>query len=113
MCILSCRRDVEKKMSRLFSISDVIFPFFFFLVELAFSFVHSQFPYGDMLMAYHLEKRWKKLFNSAIFRSNTLQSTKAKFAEMTQNEINIFCTDVSTGDENSPIKQFKYLSFFS
>nr|XP_029723837.1 uncharacterized protein LOC115264309 [Aedes albopictus] len=52
-------------------------------------------PVSDMVMSYHLEKRWRKLFNSALYRANMLQSTKTKFAEMTQNEISIFCLEVS------------------
>ncbi|XP_055618804.1 dynein axonemal heavy chain 10 isoform X2 [Toxorhynchites rutilus septentrionalis] len=52
-------------------------------------------PFGDMLMAHQLEKRWRKLFNSALYRTNTLQSTKTKFAEMTQNEISIFCFELN------------------
>ncbi|KAL1383973.1 hypothetical protein pipiens_013086, partial [Culex pipiens pipiens] len=52
-------------------------------------------PFGDMLMAYQLEKRWRKLFNSALYRANMLQSTKTKFAEMTQNEISIFCFELN------------------
>lgn len=55
-----------------------------------------QFPYSDMLMAYHLEKRWKKLFDSSYFRSNTLMPIKNKFATMTSTEINTFCLDVSS-----------------
>ncbi|XP_055533348.1 dynein axonemal heavy chain 10 [Wyeomyia smithii] len=52
-------------------------------------------PFGDMLMAYQLEKRWRKLFNSALYRANMLQSTKTKFAEMTQTEISIFCFELN------------------
>ncbi|CRL07346.1 CLUMA_CG020322, isoform A [Clunio marinus] len=49
-----------------------------------------KFPYGDMLMAFHLEKRWKKLFSSALYRSKTLHSTKVKFSQMTANDIEKF-----------------------
>ncbi|KAG5670791.1 hypothetical protein PVAND_001030 [Polypedilum vanderplanki] len=48
------------------------------------------FPYGDMLMAFHLEKRWKKLYNSALYRMKTLHSTKVKFSQMTQKDIEKF-----------------------
>lgn len=58
----------------------------------------TQFPYGDILMSYHLERRWKNLFNSAFYRQTTLEPTKMKFAEMTFNEINMFCDEVSTLD---------------
>lgn len=46
-------------------------------------------------MAHHLEKRWKKLFNSALYRAQTLQSTKLKFADMTLSEIKSFGATVS------------------
>lgn len=45
-------------------------------------------------MAYHLEKRWIRLFNSAYHRENTLRPIKQKFAEMTANEISVFYLDV-------------------
>ncbi|XP_062558011.1 dynein axonemal heavy chain 10 isoform X2 [Armigeres subalbatus] len=54
-----------------------------------------KFPVSDMVMSYHLEKRWRKLFNSALYRANMLQSTKTKFAEMTQNEISIFSLELN------------------
>jgi hypothetical protein len=54
-----------------------------------------QFPYGDMLMAFHLEKRWKKLFGSALYRLKTLHSTKIKFSQMTSNDIEKFKQEVS------------------
>lgn len=49
-----------------------------------------------MLMAFHLEKRWKKLFSSALYRSKTLHSTKVKFTQMTANDIEKFKQEVST-----------------
>lgn len=58
--------------------------------------VDTKFPYGDMLMAFHLEKRWKKLFSSALYRSKTLHSTKVKFSQMTANDIEKFKLEVST-----------------
>lgn len=54
-----------------------------------------QFPYEDMLMAHHLEKRWKRLFLSALYRYEKLQPIKQKFADMTSVEIDEFCDDVS------------------
>jgi hypothetical protein len=54
-----------------------------------------QFPYGDMLMAFHLEKRWKKLFGSALYRLKTLHSTKIKFSQMTSNDIEKFKQEVN------------------
>jgi dynein heavy chain, axonemal len=48
-----------------------------------------------MLMAFHLEKRWKKLFSSALYRSKTLHSTKVKFSQMTANDIEKFKQEVS------------------
>ena len=46
-------------------------------------------------MAFHLEKRWKKLFSSALYRSKTLLSTKVKFSQMTSNDIEKFKQEVS------------------
>jgi len=48
-----------------------------------------------MLMAHHLEKRWKRLFLSALYRYEKLQPIKQKFADMTSVEIDEFCDDVS------------------
>lgn len=63
-----------------------------------------QFPYEDMLMAHHLEKRWKRLFLSALYRYEKLQPIKQKFADMTSVEIDEFCDDVSCrrGGKGSP-----------
>ncbi|KAH8358423.1 hypothetical protein KR093_000053 [Drosophila rubida] len=64
------------------------------------------FSYEDMLMAHHLEKRWKRLFLSALYRSEKLQPIKQKFAEMTSGEIEVFCDDldefIKDWDENGP-----------
>ncbi|XP_064550918.1 dynein axonemal heavy chain 10 [Drosophila montana] len=64
------------------------------------------FSYEDMLMAHHLEKRWKRLFLSALYRSEKLQPIKQKFAEMTSVEIDVFCDDldefIKDWDENGP-----------
>lgn len=46
-------------------------------------------------MAHHLEKRWKRLFLSALYRSEKLQPIKQKFAEITSGEIDVFWDDVS------------------
>uniref|UniRef100_A0A182NRZ8 AAA+ ATPase domain-containing protein n=1 Tax=Anopheles dirus TaxID=7168 RepID=A0A182NRZ8_9DIPT len=54
-----------------------------------------KFPLGDMIMAYHLEKRWKKIYHSALLRSSKLQPTKAKFAEITQKEIHTFSEELA------------------
>lgn len=63
-------------------------------VTLSFRF-SLQFSYEDMLMAHHLEKRWKRLFLSALFRSEKLQPIKQKFADITHGEIEVFWDDVS------------------
>ncbi|XP_017847923.1 dynein heavy chain 10, axonemal [Drosophila busckii] len=64
------------------------------------------FNYEDMLIAHHLEKRWKRLFLSALYRSEKLQPIKQKFAEMTSGEIDVFCDDldefIKDWDENGP-----------
>lgn len=58
---------------------------------------HSiKFSYTDMLMAYHLEKRWKKLYNSSLIRGESLAPIKNKFAEMTCSEISTFSLDVGS-----------------
>lgn len=54
------------------------------------------FEYTDMLMAYHLEKRWKKLYNSSMNRGVSLAPIKKKFADMTCVEIESFTLDVSS-----------------
>lgn len=45
-------------------------------------------------MAYHLEKRWKKLYNSSLVRAQSLEPIKKKFAEITSVEIKTFSIDV-------------------
>lgn len=56
---------------------------------------HSiRFSYTDMLMAFHLEKRWRKLYNSSLTRSESLLPIKEKFADMTCVEIQTFALDV-------------------
>ncbi|XP_030371764.1 dynein heavy chain 10, axonemal [Scaptodrosophila lebanonensis] len=64
------------------------------------------FPYEDMLMAHHLEKRWKRLFLSALYRSEKLQPIKQKFADMTAVEITVFCDNlgdfIKDWDQNGP-----------
>lgn len=47
-----------------------------------------------MLMAYHLEKRWKKLYNSSLVRGQSLEPIKKKFADITSVEIEQFSIDV-------------------
>lgn len=47
-----------------------------------------------MLMTYHLEKRWKKLYNSARVRAQSLEPIKKRFADMTAVEITTFSLDV-------------------
>ncbi|XP_055373636.1 dynein axonemal heavy chain 10 [Condylostylus longicornis] len=54
-----------------------------------------KFNYSDMLMSYYLEKKWKRLFRSAIFRMGKLQPIKQKFANLTSVEISTFLTDLT------------------
>lgn len=109
---MSCRRKMRKNYfnfkTHLSCSNCVVFfyidlHFFFFLWiryetnVFPFSslyFFDIQFPYGDMLMAFHLEKRWKKLFSSSLYRSKTLHSTKVKFSQMTANDIEKFKQEV-------------------
>lgn len=53
------------------------------------------FAYTDMMMAYHLERRWRKLYNSSMNRGVSLAPIKKKFADMTCVEIETFKTDVA------------------
>ncbi|GAB0094127.1 Dynein heavy chain [Sergentomyia squamirostris] len=49
-----------------------------------------KFSFTDMLMSYELEKRWKKLYKTSLYRSATLEIVKAKFAALTSVEISSF-----------------------
>ncbi|XP_055696351.1 dynein axonemal heavy chain 10 [Lutzomyia longipalpis] len=49
-----------------------------------------RFSFTDMLMSYELEKRWKKLYKSSLYRSATLEVVKTKFASLTSVEISSF-----------------------
>lgn len=55
-------------------------------------------------MAFHLEKRWKKLFGSALYRLKTLHSTKIKFSQMTSNDIEKFKQEVRVDIENNELR---------
>ncbi|KAF2892470.1 hypothetical protein ILUMI_13689 [Ignelater luminosus] len=45
----------------------------------------------DEEMSYQLQKDWKALYLSAIYRTQTLESTKDRFAQITLSEIAEFC----------------------
>lgn len=60
------------------------------------------FEYTDMMMAYHLEKRWRKLYSSSVTRGESLRPLKHKFAVMTAGEIQAFALDVSAGGKCTP-----------
>lgn len=60
-------------------------------------------------MSYHLEKRWKKLYNSSLIRTQSLKPIKKKFADMTAKEINIFCNDVSSNSIVLDIRRILYM----
>lgn len=49
------------------------------------------FPPEHEEMAYRLQKEWKELLLSALYREQTLEATKERFALLTLNEINEFC----------------------
>ncbi|KAJ8934454.1 hypothetical protein NQ314_013328 [Rhamnusium bicolor] len=49
------------------------------------------FPPENEAMSYQLEKDWKALLLSALYREQTLESTKDRFAGLTFSEINEFC----------------------
>ncbi|KAK5648316.1 hypothetical protein RI129_003208 [Pyrocoelia pectoralis] len=54
-------------------------------------------PYdpADEELAYTLETEWKSLYLSAIYRTQTLESTKDRFAQVTLTEIREFCTSLA------------------
>ncbi|KAJ8924399.1 hypothetical protein NQ315_007195, partial [Exocentrus adspersus] len=49
------------------------------------------FPPEHEQMAYQLQKEWKELLLSALYREQTLEATKERFAILTLNEISEFC----------------------
>ncbi|CAH2003821.1 unnamed protein product, partial [Acanthoscelides obtectus] len=49
------------------------------------------FPPENEAMAHQLEKDWNELLISALYREQTLESTKERFAQLTLNEIQTFC----------------------
>ncbi|XP_055846772.1 dynein axonemal heavy chain 10 isoform X2 [Episyrphus balteatus] len=56
---------------------------------------HSiKFDYNDMLMAHHLEKRWKRIYRSSLYRSFKLGAIKQKFAEIVTTDINKFLEEL-------------------
>lgn len=55
-----------------------------------------QLKFSDIIIAYNLEKRWKKLYDSSLIRAESLQPIKKKFAGMTTIEIEKFCAKVRT-----------------
>ncbi|KAJ8973386.1 hypothetical protein NQ317_012102 [Molorchus minor] len=50
------------------------------------------FPPENEALAYLLENEWKELHMSALYREQTLEATKERFATITFNEIREFCT---------------------
>ncbi|KAI4469012.1 dynein heavy chain [Holotrichia oblita] len=50
----------------------------------------------DEALAYQLEEDWKRVYTSALFRTETLESTKERFAQITQEEIKKFCNIITT-----------------
>lgn len=52
---------------------------------------HIDFDPLDKEMAYTLEKKWKALHFSALYREQKLELTKDRFAQMTLTEIENFC----------------------
>ncbi|CAG9821168.1 unnamed protein product [Phaedon cochleariae] len=49
------------------------------------------YPAEHEAEAHHLEKDWKELLLSALYREQTLEATKERFAQLTLNEITEFC----------------------
>lgn len=79
------------------------------LTQLAISF--PQFPFADLLLAYDLEKRWHRLFKSALQRNQSLQVVKSKFAEMTSKEVTTFNAKVRVRVKQlTPPPHFRFLT---
>lgn len=49
------------------------------------------FDYAEEELSYQLQKDWKSLYRSAIYRNQTLESTKDRFQDITLTEIREFC----------------------
>lgn len=49
------------------------------------------FDIEDEDLAYEIQREWRSLYFSAIYRGQTLESTKDRFAQLTLAEINEFC----------------------
>ncbi|XP_070520949.1 dynein axonemal heavy chain 10 [Cardiocondyla obscurior] len=58
------------------------------------------FPLEDETMAYELQHDWESLYLEALYRASTLESTKEKFSEMTQEQIQQFLIEIATYAED-------------
>lgn len=83
-------RKIEKS-TRILGVV-IIFPniIIFLTCPLHFAWLTLQFPFADLLLAFDLERRWQKLYKSALHRNRSLQIVKSKFAEMTSKEVAAF-----------------------
>ncbi|KYQ51703.1 Dynein heavy chain 10, axonemal [Trachymyrmex zeteki] len=58
------------------------------------------FSSSDEAMAYELQRDWESLYLEALYRASTLESTRDKFSELTQEEIQQFLIDTVMFAEN-------------
>lgn len=66
--------------------------------------VHKiQFPEADVIKSVELEDQWKKLYIAALYRAQTFQATKERFALLTQDQIKDFIHNL-----NEFVKKFYF-----
>lgn len=54
-----------------------------------------EFSLDDEKTAYQLQSDWESLYLSALYRANSLESTKDQFCDMTKYEIEDFGRDIA------------------
>jgi len=58
------------------------------------------FSPSDEAMAYELQRDWESLYLETLYRASTLESTKDKFSELTQEQIQQFLVETATFAED-------------
>lgn len=53
------------------------------------------FPLSDEAMAYELQHDWESLYLGALYRTSTLENTRDKFSELTQEQIQQFLDEIA------------------
>lgn len=54
-----------------------------------------EYPASDEEMAHMLQQDWESLYLGALYRSNSLESTKDQFCDMTTREIEDFGREIA------------------